>query len=253
MQDGSIRVNKVNKNDFHDLSDYWILSMHDNQKGYIPRMCFSYDEKYFFSCGHDGNIFAYKFQPEEDYAYPDYIEPKIYTRLDACVRDLDTYTKLSLEEMKIKAENDRVQKLANEHKAHIREILKSLKERYAKLLLRNSKLLSTQIIPKEELELDKRVTKHVDYKFYNKLELVKTKLAYDVEKSEVQMKKLLEHFIDPMDRAPNLVKAINKPNLFVMNLRQRVITKEFYDMLEIIKHKLIEDEMKGRYTYFSYN
>lgn len=53
MQNGSIRVNRV-KEDWRDLSDYWTFTMHDNQYGYVPKMCFSYDEKYFFSCGNDG-------------------------------------------------------------------------------------------------------------------------------------------------------------------------------------------------------
>lgn len=66
MQDGTIRVNKVNPQDFRDLSDYWTLAMHENLNGFVPRMAFSYDEKYFFSCGHDGNVFAYTFHPEND-------------------------------------------------------------------------------------------------------------------------------------------------------------------------------------------
>lgn len=59
--------------------------------------------------------------------------------------DTETYQKLSLEEVKIKAEDDRVQKLANEHKNKIREVLKTLKDRYKKLLIRNSKLLESQV------------------------------------------------------------------------------------------------------------
>lgn len=251
MQDGSIRVNRVNKNNFRDMSDYWILPMHDNQNGYVSKMCFSCDEKYFFSCGHDGNIFAYTFHPEEGYIFPNYPEWEVCSRFEVCIRDVDTYTKLSLEEMKIKIENDRVQKKANEYKAGVKDIVRTLKEKYIKLLLKNSKLLPSQMISKEDLDLDARVTEHIDSKFKSKLELLKKKLAYDVEKSECQMKKLLEHFINPMDIATNIVKAINKPDLFVVNLRQRVITKEFYEMLDIIKYKLIEEEVKGRSIHIS--
>lgn len=250
MQDGSIRVNRV-KNDFRDLSDYWILPMHDNQNGYIPKMCFSYNEKFFFSCGYDGILFAYKFRPEEGYEYPHYQLPDVYSVIEVCIRDVDTYSKLSLEEMKIKIENDRVLKLANEHKAQVREMLKLLRERYARMLLRNSKLLPSQVIPKEELELDRRVTQEVDNKLQSKLNLVKRKLSHDVEKSEVQMKKLLDYFIEPMDRVPNTVKAINNPDLYVMSLRQRVMTKEYYDMISIIEQKLIEDQLKGRSIHIS--
>lgn len=48
MQNGAIRVNRVNQDNFHDLSDYWLLTMHDNFNGQITRMCFNYNNKYFF-------------------------------------------------------------------------------------------------------------------------------------------------------------------------------------------------------------
>lgn len=115
MQDGTIRVNKVNKDDFRDLSNYWTLAMHDNQNGYVPKMCFSCDERYFFSCGHDGNVFSYKFQPAEYRFRP---APTLVFRAEelSAVPDLDGYKKLSMEETMAKAERDRINKLANEKK-----------------------------------------------------------------------------------------------------------------------------------------
>lgn len=115
MQDGSMRVNKVNPNDFRDLSNYWTLAMHDNQNGYVPKMCFSFDEKYFFSCGHDGNVFSYNFQPQ-DYTYKNLFKRIPRSEEVTSVQDIDGYKKLSMEEMKIKAEFDRIQKVANERK-----------------------------------------------------------------------------------------------------------------------------------------
>lgn len=115
MQDGTIRINKVNPNDFRDLANYWTLAMHDNQNGFVPKMCFSCDENYFFSCGHDGNVFSYKFQPE-DYDFP--AAPDKLIRLESleATSDVDGYKKLSIEETMAKAESDLIQKLANEKK-----------------------------------------------------------------------------------------------------------------------------------------
>lgn len=58
MGDGKIRVNNIKAN-WRDLSDYWVLSMHDNFFGKIPVMKFSFDKKFFFSVGSDGNLFSY--------------------------------------------------------------------------------------------------------------------------------------------------------------------------------------------------
>lgn len=48
METGQIRVNRINPEDFRDLSDYWLLSMHDNFNGRINEMCFSFDKEFFF-------------------------------------------------------------------------------------------------------------------------------------------------------------------------------------------------------------
>ena len=59
MEHGEIRVSRINLDDYADLSDYWILSMHDNFNGCIPKMALSYDHKKLLSCGHDGNLFSF--------------------------------------------------------------------------------------------------------------------------------------------------------------------------------------------------
>ncbi|KAJ8927184.1 hypothetical protein NQ314_020460, partial [Rhamnusium bicolor] len=245
MEDGSIRINKVNKDDFRDLSDYWIISMHDNQNGFVPQMCFSYDEQFFFSCGYDGNVFAHKFQPE-DYTHPEPATPAFRAKFPAPVKDIDTYSKLSLEDTKIKAENDRILKLANERKAQVRELIKIWKDRYSRIITRNAKLLPSQVIPREQLELDPRLTEYVDKGFNDKLALVKRKLAYDQEKSEILMNKLLKYFTDPLDKHPITVKGINDPNLKLMTVRQRVMPPKFYDLLKIVEQKILAEQDKGR-------
>lgn len=59
MEDGILRVCKINPQDDTDFSDYWTLSMHDNMNGRIPCMRLSSDKKILLSCGYDGNIFSY--------------------------------------------------------------------------------------------------------------------------------------------------------------------------------------------------
>ena len=65
MGDGSIRVNRIQE-DWRDLSDFWILNMHDNMNGKISSMRFSCNNKFFFSVGGDGNLFSYKWNLETD-------------------------------------------------------------------------------------------------------------------------------------------------------------------------------------------
>lgn len=60
MGDGQIRINRCREENWRDLSDFWTLSMHDNFFGKIPKIVFSFDKRFLFSVGADGNLFAYK-------------------------------------------------------------------------------------------------------------------------------------------------------------------------------------------------
>lgn len=95
------------------------------------------------------------------------------------------------------------------------------------------------------------MTEYVDQSFDSKLALVKRTLAYDLEKSEVQMKKLLKYLTDPVDLHPLTVRGINKPELFLMTVRQRTLPKLFYTTMEMVEQKLIEERRRGRLIYSS--
>lgn len=249
MQNGAIRINRV-KEDFRDLSDYWQLSMHDNYNGFVPRMSFSYDDKYFFSCGHDGNVFSYKFYPEDDnYTKSVPSQKTVFKKYESLYDDDTSYTELSLEQAIVKKEEDRKTNLANYNKKQYLDKLFALRKEFHQLLKRNKKLPPTQIIPRTILELDPRISKDLQDKLDAELGLVKRKLAFDVEKSEIKMKKLMQHFIDPLDLFPITVKGINN-NLRVTTLRQRKLSPEFFEMHLVVDKKIIEAELKGRYIKY---
>ncbi|XP_022906281.2 cilia- and flagella-associated protein 44 [Onthophagus taurus] len=246
MQNGEIRVVKVKK-DFRNLSDYWQLSMHDNYNGFVPKMCFSYDEKYFFTCGHDGNIFSYLFNPEND-EYCDSSMAKLRQHKQCSMHsldDLNSYKNLSLEETIVKKEQDRKDKLANDRKQEYYDKIHVLKKEFLSILKKNQKLLPTQRIPREKLELDPRITKDLNKVLDANLALVRRKLAYQLEKSELRMEKLKKHFIDPLDMFPIAVSAVRTP-IKVTILRQKRLPDKFEETKEYVEQKLIEAELKGR-------
>lgn len=76
--------------------------------------------------------------------------------------------------------------------------------------------------------------------------LVKRKLAYDLEKSEVQMNKLKRYITDPVDFHPLIVHGINDPNRFLMTVRQRKLPRLFYVTMEKVKEQMMEEANKGR-------
>lgn len=59
MDDGVVRVCRVNPEDDADFSDHWTLPMHDNMNGCVPSMRLGCDRKTLLTCGYDGNVFSY--------------------------------------------------------------------------------------------------------------------------------------------------------------------------------------------------
>lgn len=125
MQDGIIRISRI-KDTYHDFSDYFILPMHDNARGTITGLTFSYDKKYLFSIGTDGNIFSYTWNPP-----PSEIEPdKIIELSPEEVNDIDDPRFLSLEQQKNKDDYDRRYKIAQEKKRKVLNILEEHRKEF---------------------------------------------------------------------------------------------------------------------------
>ncbi|KAF5282198.1 hypothetical protein FQR65_LT02895 [Abscondita terminalis] len=211
IDDGSLRVVKVNQKNWRDLSDYWKLGMHDmhNEPYYPP-------------------ILGQR---------PKLAKPVVE------IEDSDGYTMFSLDENLIKAEEERINKIANENKNTYLDKIHTLKNLFQEMLIKNSKLLPTQIIPRSKLDVDPRISEDLEKRLQTNLSLVKKKLEYNVEKSRVRMQKLKKHFIDPLDVFPIMVKAVNK-DVSVAVMRQRKLSSKFHHMLGIIEQKIRESDDK---------
>ncbi|PSN52091.1 hypothetical protein C0J52_03894 [Blattella germanica] len=216
MEDGRIRVNRVNQNDFTDLSDYWLYSMHDNFNGKIHRMCFNYDNHYMFTCGEDGSIFSYHVNFEDDKEYIKFwkkAEPHPLPTTER-VEDIVDKTYLSLEGTKIKAEYDRKMALANLHKEKV------LKE------LQKLKLPASQKFPMSVFEIHPDITEDLNKKLQDEVDLVKRKLAFDVEKSTLGLRKVQDYFINILETMSFFVIAIRK-KIIATSFRLRRLPDEF--------------------------
>ena len=61
FQNGSIRVYLLtDKKDFSQLGPHWTGWAHDQDYGDISSIAFSYDDRYVFSTGLDGNFFVFQ-------------------------------------------------------------------------------------------------------------------------------------------------------------------------------------------------
>ncbi|XP_015185345.1 PREDICTED: cilia- and flagella-associated protein 44 [Polistes dominula] len=230
MEHGEIRICKINPQDHTDLSDYWILPMHDNYNGYIPKMLLSYDHQIFLTCGHDGNLFSYKINDNTADEIIKIPKPKIPVRLlddINSVEDIEEPDYPTLENVIVKAEHDRVSALAKEKKEQTLQIIHELTAEYSKLMDRNRSLLKSQQIPREDLELDPRITADLNEQLEMEMDLVHRKEAFQVEKSKLALKKLMDHFIEPITCVPFAVSRILKPDTMVHSIREHKLDNNF--------------------------
>lgn len=195
MQDGAIRVNRETS-DFRDLSDYWLLTMHDNQNGVIHAIDVSFDKHFMFSVGADGNIFMYKWQAPRR---PSSSSRSMPFELPGSVEDILSPTVLSLEQQKQKDNQDRRNAIANKCKEAVRQVIAKYRAEFVGIMNRNQNIIESQRIRQSEISLDDRITNQMYDKFQQEYDLMKRKLAYDLEKSRLLVRKVKQYFIEPLD------------------------------------------------------
>lgn len=133
MGDGKIRINRI-KSAWRDLSDYWMLSMHDNFFGKIPTIKFSFDNKFLFSIGLDGNLFSYSWNLPLKEIRP--VIPVAVPKLERPVYDIDGKHFLSLEQEKQKQNEEKRQKIASNSKDKVLELISDLRKEFDEIMIK---------------------------------------------------------------------------------------------------------------------
>lgn len=249
MKHGAIRVTKVNPTNKNDLSDFWELSMHDNLNGFISKLCFSYDENYIFSCGHDGNIFSYKLNPQFCKRKEDVSERTLITSSLIEVQDFNSHSCLSLEELKVKEESDRKLQIIVDNRRNLTDKLDGLRQRFLVLMERNARLPYSQRIPRNAFEIDARITANLESIHGSEEDLIRQQLAFHVERSRMAMVKLKQYFTDLIDLFPIQIKGI-RAQVTVCSIHQRRLTDEFHQMLDTVNKKVSHSDSIGTHNKY---
>ncbi|XP_036151277.1 cilia- and flagella-associated protein 44 [Monomorium pharaonis] len=224
MEHGQIRVCKWKPQNYTDLSDYWILPMHDNYNGYIPKIILSHNQKMLFTCGHDGNLFSYEIKDDTPLERIEFEKIKRILSLPyTSIEDIEEIDYPSLEETIQQIEYDRIATAAKQSKQQTLEILFTLSEEYRKIVERNNALPKSHQITYKEWELDPRITVDLNKELDTEIAVVREKLAFKVEKSELGLQKLVEYFVRPITCIPFVISKILKPEKIVFSLRQQVL------------------------------
>jgi WD40 repeat protein len=211
--DGCLRVHNIPDTSTLDLSNYWQFSMHNTQNGCINQISTSFDNKYIFSIGNDGNFFTYEFNMDSHEHEPttqskqscnEDQEPKEIPD----VEDIDNPDHYSIEEAKQKAEHDRMLRLAEEKKMTVRREVAKLRRQFQRVKLKNESLPRHLMLAKDELELDPELREEMKAQTKRRTELLRKEMEWETEKQTIALRKLEARFKDIVEFDRIVVKAM---------------------------------------------
>ncbi|KAJ7369631.1 hypothetical protein OS493_037494 [Desmophyllum pertusum] len=224
MDNGVLRIHPLDgTNDFQHFSSFWALNVHDNHHGGIRHTKTSFDDKYVFTAGVDGNFFVFRFMDKavKGLKVPHKVSipsakkligeegEEIVKKID----DIDDPHHYSIELEKQKAEHDRMVKLAEEKKQNMRRKIGNLRRAFKELMTKNQKLPSHVQITHDEFEIDPDLIKEQKAEVGAKIELVRKEMSWEAEKQSIGLKKLQKRFKDEVECDRIVLRAFLTPHL----------------------------------------
>lgn len=209
LDNGEVHAHAI-QNDIDDMSkhqSYQSINMHDNLNGMIPAMCLSRDQKFIFSVGHDGNIFMYSYENQTNATTVtrDFL---LDVQLPESIPDIYDPSELSLEEQ-IQRDNLLKHQAAINDKIQCKsENVGDLSMDYLAIKKRNKQLPELVQYKRHEFNFDDRIREALETYIRNEEQKLYREVEFDVEKSEIQLKKLKEYFIDVLEESIIPVSAI---------------------------------------------
>ncbi|XP_045768159.1 cilia- and flagella-associated protein 44 isoform X2 [Maniola jurtina] len=228
-----------------DFDDNYYLPMHDRYTGALTCLELTSDGTHFYTCASDGNIFSYVINFTEPLITRPEIPgleelPKVEKVKEPSTVDGEL---MSHEQLKQKEEYDKMISIANAHKKRVRDQLAELTIEYTKLIKANRLLPFSQQI---DVTLDPRPLIVQEKELDDMKALTRRKLAHQLEASDLGLHKMYARNIVQLDVFPFTLKAIRDPEIMIRPLRQKNLSKAFYDQLEEVHQKMAEASLRGR-------
>ena len=167
QKNGGIRAHRIDETQSRSVEEtarYWSHGFHDVEYGHVTNICLSFDEKFLFSAGADGNIFGVLFDASADDLHKAR-QAKINIISKAAVKevaDIDDPLAYSIEQDKQKSETNKMLALAEAKKQDMRDKINELRMSFKDLSVKNE-----QLVPR--LRLDKNVCVHLKLIFWSAL------------------------------------------------------------------------------------
>jgi hypothetical protein len=132
------------------------------------------------------------------------------------IQDIVNSRHYSLQEEKIKIEQDRILEIAEERKETVRQQLNKLREDFTAFLRRNKKIPIEEQLSREEYLVDPLLRQTIQQETERKKEQVLAELAWVSEYKEVQLQKLKKKYFEDVAVERIVIHGFKVFDLFVM-------------------------------------
>jgi len=197
FEDGTVRVAPSRG------KSYWVGAVHDGIYGSVTGAAVTRDDSFLLSTSSDGSFFVQKIGAgllAERVPATDAEEvTSVAEDPTPAVEDITDPTKYSFEEEKIKLAEDIARAAAEEAKLGVRGYINKLRDEFQALLAENEARPPHERLPREAFEVDPGIREVVEAETQGKMEMVKAEYAWLKERADLQLKRLKEFFLDPVE------------------------------------------------------
>lgn len=120
------------------------------------------------------------------------------------------------------------------------------------IFFRNKKLIESQQITNEDLEVNPRITNDLLESIDEKLNLLQRKFAFDIEKSKLLGNKVKEYFLKPLEKYPIKVQGILS-NMEVQTFKIPKLSDDFFSLRSDVEERIRLDLERRRYYFFIFS
>ncbi|XP_054260154.1 cilia- and flagella-associated protein 44-like [Macrosteles quadrilineatus] len=171
------------------------IRLHDIDYGMITDITVSNRFRFLVDCGMDGNIFVFSLETETE-TFSDESLGTVMQITTGSELVLEEEPGVSLEEAKKDAVIKEKMAVAMMKKVRVQKQLAVLRTKYRLLLEKNAALPDSQRLRYSEFRLDKRLQLHIQELIDKEMKLVKHKLNFEVQKSQLCLYKMKHYFMD---------------------------------------------------------
>lgn len=189
-----------------DFAEIQTINLHNNLYGRITSIGVSFDHRFVISVGLDCNIFTFQLNSsmhatKQSEKITNFVEPL------PCA-DIHDPQHLSLEEQKKQNHRDERIHLINKKKSQMLEVLAMLKEDFSSVKNRNDALPESQRLAASEMVLDNRISDDMARGFAREMEFMRSKMAFEVEKTKLLKHKVETLMISNLEGWPIMIRGI---------------------------------------------